>query len=181
MDTYNVPGAELMGENVKAKLKSVGEGVRLMPLAKIANAHVVEIGDFTRVRDFVFVWGGNGVKIGKYCDIQPHVVVWGGGTLEIGDRVSVGPGSVLLTAVYSHAPGMMMVDGLGEGTSEALYGKLTVGSDVYIGANCTLMPEISVGEGAILGAGSFVNKDCEPWGIYVGSPAKKIAVRARAK
>lgn len=179
MDTYNVPDAELMGENVKAKLKSVGEGVRLMPLAKIANAHVVELGDFCRVRDFVFIWGGQGVKIGEYCDIQPHVVVWGGGALDIGPRVSVGPGSVLLTAVYSHEQGLRMVDGLGEGSSKALYGKLTVGSDVYIGANCTLMPDITVGEGAILGAGSFVNKDCEPWGIYAGSPARKIGERPR--
>lgn len=181
MDIYNVPGAELMGENVKTKLKKVGEGVRLQPLAKIANAHVVELDDFVRVRDFVFIWGGQGVKIGKHCDIQPHVVVWGGGSLEIGDRVSVGPGTVLLTAVYSHAEGMKMVDGLGEGTSKALYGKLAIGSDVYIGANCTLMPDITVGEGAILGAGSFVNKDCEPWGIYVGSPAKKIAMRPKPK
>lgn len=181
MDIYNVPGAELMGENVKAKLKKVGEGVRLQPLAKIANAHVVELDDFVRVRDFVFIWGGQGVKIGKHCDIQPHVVVWGGGTLEMGDRVSVGPGTVLLTAVYSHAEGMKMVDGLGEGASKALYGKLAIGSDVYIGANCTLMPDITVGEGAILGAGSFVNKDCEPWGIYVGSPAKKIAMRPKPK
>lgn len=181
MDIYNVPGAELMGENVKAKLKKVGEGVRLQPLAKIANAHVVELDDFVRVRDFVFIWGGQGVTIGKYCDIQPHVVVWGGGTLEIGDRVSVGPGTVLLTAVYSYEGGLKMVDGLGEGSSKALYGKLMIGSDVYIGANCTLMPDITVGEGAILGAGSFVNKDCEPWGIYVGSPAKKIAMRPKPK
>jgi dTDP-4-amino-4,6-dideoxy-D-glucose acyltransferase len=180
MVQYNVPGAEMMGENVRSLLKRCGKEVRLMPLAKIANPGVVEIDDHSRVRDFVFVWGGQGVKIGKYCDIQPHVVVWGGGTLEIGDRVSVGPGSVLLTAVYSHAAGLKMVDGLGEGTTKALYGKLTIGSDVYIGANCTIMPEIVVGDGAILGAGSFVNKNCEPWGIYVGSPAKKIAERPRA-
>ena len=86
---------------------------------------------------------------------------------------------MLLTAVYSHEQGMSMVDGLGEGTTKALYGKLTIGSDVYIGANCTVMPDIVVGDGAILGAGSFVNKDCEPWGIYVGSPAKKIAMRPK--
>jgi dTDP-4-amino-4,6-dideoxy-D-glucose acyltransferase len=179
MDTYNVPGAEMMGENVKKLLKRCGEGVRIMPLAKIANPQVIELDDFCRVRDFVFMWGGKGIKIGKYSDIQPHVVVWGGGTLEIGDRVSVGPGSVLLTAVYSHEKGMRMVDGLGEGTTKALYGKLTIGNDVYIGAQSTLMPEIVIGEGAVVGAGSFVNKNCDSYGIYVGSPAKKIAERPR--
>ena len=179
MTTYNVLGAEMMGENVRALLKSCGKDVRLMPLAKIANPHVVELGDHCKVRDFVFVWGGQGVRIGQYCDIQPHVVVWGGGKLEIGDRVSVGPGSVLLTAVYSHAEGMRMVDGLGEGATKALYGQLSIESDVYIGANCTLMPDITIGEGAILGAGSFVNKNCDPWGIYVGSPAKKMGVRPK--
>ena len=74
-----------------------------------------------------------------------------------------------------------MVDGLPEGSSKALYGKLTIGTDVYIGANCTLMPDITVGDGVIVGAGSFVNKSCEPWGVYVGSPAKKIAVRPKPK
>lgn len=181
MTTYNVPGAEMMGENVRVSLKRAGTGLRLMPLAKIANPGVVEIDDHCRVRDFVFIWGGQGVKIGKHCDIQPHVVVWGGGTLEIGDRVSVGPGTVLLTAVYSHEQGLKMVDGMGEGDSKPLYGKLTIGNDVYIGANCTLMPDISIGEGAILGAGSFVNKTCDPWGIYVGSPAKKIAERPKSE
>jgi galactoside O-acetyltransferase len=127
------------------------------------------------------MWGGQGIKIGRYCDIQPHVVVWGGGELEIHDRVSVGPGSVLLTATYTHEGGLRMVDGFGEDEAKAAYGKLTIESDVYIGANCSLMPDITIGEGAIVGAGSFVNKNCEPWGIYVGSPAKKIATREKPK
>ncbi|MDP9263151.1 MAG: acyltransferase [Acidobacteriota bacterium] len=174
-----VAGAEMMGENVKDKLKRCGEGVRLMPLAKVANPGVVELDDHCRLRDFVFFWGGKGIKIGKYSDIQPHVVVWGGGELVVGDRVSVGPGTVLLTAVYAIEKGMKMVDGLGEGTSKALYGRLVIQNDVYIGANCSVMPNITIGEGSVIGAGSFVNKDTEPWGIYVGSPAKKISQRPK--
>jgi dTDP-4-amino-4,6-dideoxy-D-glucose acyltransferase len=181
MISYNVAGAEFMGDNVRASLKSVGSGVRIMPLAKICLPHMVELGDDCRVCDFVFIWGGTGVKIGKNCDIQPHVTVWGGGSLEVGDRVSPGLSSVLLTAVYSHSAGLKMVDGLPEDEAKALYGKLTIGTDAYIGASCTLMPNITIGEGAILGAASFVNKDCEPWGIYVGSPAKKIGTRPRTK
>lgn len=175
MDT--IKDIELMGENVKTKLRSCGSDVRIYPMAKIAFPHVVDIGAHSRIRDFAFIFAGEGVKIGQYTDIQPHVVIWGGGETIIGDRVSVGPGTVFLSAVYSHADGLKMVDGMGEGASKALYGKLTIEDDVYIGANCTLMPEITIGEGAVIGASSFVNKDVEPWAIYAGSPAKKIGVR----
>lgn len=69
-----------------------------------------------------------------------------------------------------------MVDGMGEGQSKVLGGRLVVGNDVYIGARSVIMP-VTIGEGCVIGAGSFVNKDCEPWGIYVGSPARKIGSR----
>ena len=72
-----------------------------------------------------------------------------------------------------------MCDGVPKDHVDTLFGKLIIENDVYIGANCTLMPNITIGEGAIIGAGSFVNKDCEPWGIYVGSPAQKISERPR--
>lgn len=177
MEELKLDGLEMMGENVKKLLKKCGEGIRLMPLAKIAKPDVVELGDNCRIRDFVFIWGGQGVKIGKNTDVQPHVVVWGGGQLTVGDRVSIGPGSVLLTAVYTHKEGLKMVDGLGEGEAVAAYGHLIIGDDVYIGANCTLMPDVIIGEGAVIGAGSFINQNAEPWGIYVGSPAQKVGVR----
>ena len=170
---------ELMGENVKKKLRSCGSDVRIYPMAKIAFPHVVDLGDHCRIRDFAFIFAGEGVKIGQYTDIQPHVVIWGGGETIIGDRVSVGPGTVFLSAVYSHADGLKMVDGLEEGSTKALYGKLTIENDVYIGANCTLMPEITIGEGSVIGASSFVNKNVEPWAIYAGSPAKKIGERKK--
>ncbi len=177
----NISGIELMGDNVRDKLKRCGIGVRLMPLAKLAKPEVIELDDYCRIRDFVFIWGGLGVKIGKYTDMQPHVVIWGGGETIIGDYVSVAVGTVLLTAVYSHKEGLRMVDGLPEGETHALYGKLVIENDVYVGANSTLMPNITIGEGAVIGAGSFVNKDIEPWSINVGSPSRKIGERPKVK
>lgn len=171
-------GLELMGNNVKSLLKTCGNGVKINPLAKIAYPHVVSLKSNCRIGDFVFIFGGNGVEIGEFTDVQPHTTIWGGGRAIIGDRVSTGPGTVFLTATYSHAAGMKMVDGLSEENTEVLGGQLEIGNDVYIGAKCVIMP-VKVGEGAVIGAGSFVNKDLEPWGIYVGSPAKKIGVREK--
>jgi len=169
---------ELMGDNLRDKLKFCGENVRIYPMAKIAFPHVVELGDNCKIRDFVFIFAGEGVKIGKYTDVQPHTIIWGGGETVIGDRVSTGPGTVFLSATYSHAPGLKMVDGMPQGESKVLGGKLTVGNDVYIGARCVIMP-VNIGEGCVIGAGSFVNRDLEPWGIYVGSPAKRVAEREK--
>lgn len=175
---FEIEGIELMGENVKSKLRTCGKDVKIYPLAKIAFPHVVDIGDHSKIRDFAFIFAGEGVKIGEYTDIQPHTVIWGGGETVIGSRVSTGPGTVFLSATYSHAPGLKMVDGLGEGQTAVLGGKLVVGDDVYIGARCTIMP-VNIGEGAVIGAGSLVTKDCEPWGIYVGNPARKVGERQR--
>jgi dTDP-4-amino-4,6-dideoxy-D-glucose acyltransferase len=176
---FDIEDKDLMGENVKSKLKKCGAGVRIYPLAKLAFPHFIELGDFCKIRDFVFIFAGKGVTIGEHSDFQPHSVIWGGGTTSIGNRVSVGPGTVLLSAVYSHAKGLKMVDGLPDGTSTAMYGKLLIGDDVYIGANCSLMPNIIVGEGAVIGAGSFVNKDVDPWTIVAGSPARRIGLRQK--
>ena len=173
---YQLDGIEFMGENVKDKLRSCGDDVKIYPMAKIAFPHVVDLGNHCKIRDFVFIFAGEGVKIGEYTDVQPHTTIWGGGLTIIGDRVSTGPGTVFLSATYSHAAGLKMVDGMGEGQSKVLGGRLEVCNDVYIGAKSIIMP-VTIGEGCVIGAGSFVNKDCEPWGIYVGSPARKIGER----
>jgi dTDP-4-amino-4,6-dideoxy-D-glucose acyltransferase len=175
---YNFDQIELMGDNVRGKLKSCGEGVKIYPLAKITFPEVVELGNFCRIADFVFIFAGEGVKIGEYTDVQPHTVIWGGGLTILGDRVSTGPGTVFLSATFSHAAGLKMVDGLGEGKTKVLGGRLVVGNDVYIGARCVIMP-VTIGEGAVVGAGSLVTNDCEAWGIYVGNPARKVGERQR--
>lgn len=174
------PGNEFMGDNVRSLLKKCSETAKIFPLAKLCRPEVIEIDDWARIHDFVFMWGGRGVKIGKYNDIQPFVNIWGGGELVMGDYISVGGGSQLLTATYDYR-GYRMVDGLPEGHTNTLWGKLVIENDVYIGVNCTIMPDVTIGEGAIVGGGSFVNKNLDPWSIYVGSPAKKIGERPRLK
>ena len=179
MMTGNISGIEYMGDNVRDKLRKCGVGVKINPLSKLCKPEVIELDDYCRICDFVFIWGGLGVRIGKYTDIQPHVTIWGGGEIVIGDYVSVAVGTALLTAVYSHKEGLRMVDGLPEGMTHTLYGKLIIENDVYIGTNCTLMPDVTVGEGAVIGANSFVNRDIEPWSISVGSPCRKIGERPK--
>ncbi|MFZ4771111.1 MAG: acyltransferase, partial [Ferruginibacter sp.] len=50
-----------------------------------------------------------------------------------------------------------------------------------IGANVTILPGITLGEGSVVGACSLVTKDTEPWTIYIGTPARPIKIRPREK
>ncbi len=71
-----------------------------------------------------------------------------------------------------------MVDGMENGESEEQGGLCEIGNDVYIGANSVIMP-VKVGEGAVVAAGSFVTHNLKPWGIYAGSPAKRVGWREK--
>lgn len=54
---------------------------------------------------------------------------------------------------------------------------IIIEDDVWIGYGAQIMPGIHVGKGVVIGAGAIVTKDCEPYGVYVGVPAKKIKMR----
>jgi acetyltransferase-like isoleucine patch superfamily enzyme len=58
-------------------------------------------------------------------------------------------------------------------------GKIYIGKHTIIGAGSIILPGIHVGEGVSIGANSLVNKDCEPWMVYAGTPAKPIKERIR--
>ena len=50
---------------------------------------------------------------------------------------------------------------------------------VLIATHCVILPGVHIGEGCSFGAMSMISRDCEPWGVYVGCPAKRIKERDR--
>jgi galactoside O-acetyltransferase len=64
---------------------------------------------------------------------------------------------------------------------ETKFTTVTIGKYACVGVNSVIMPGITLGEGSVIGAGSVVTKDTEPWTIYVGSPAKPIKIRQRER
>lgn len=54
---------------------------------------------------------------------------------------------------------------------------VVIKDDVWIGFGAIIMPGVNIGEGCVIGAGAVVTKNCEPYGVYVGVPAKLIKKR----
>ena len=174
----HLTGLELMGDNLRKTIKYIGGGVVLYPLCKIIRSQNAEIDDYTRILDFVYIDAGKSLKIGKHSMITWHTIIEGGASTYIGDRVFIGPGSKILTSTYK-IHGFYSAEFIPNECHEIEYGDISIFNDAYIGASCTIMPGVTIGEGAVVGANALVTKDLESWGIYVGTPAKKIGEREK--
>lgn len=136
----------------------IGRGARVWHWAHICGG--AKIGKGVSLGQNVFV--GNKVSIGDKCKIQNNVSVYDNVYLEEG--VFCGP-SMVFTNVYN--PRALI-----ERKSE--YKDTLVKKGATLGANCTVVCGVTIGEYAFIGAGAVVNKDVKPYALMVGVPAKQI-------
>lgn len=136
----------------------VGDGSRIWHWAHVCSG--ARIGKSVSLGQNVFV--GNNVLIGDHCKIQNNVSVYDNVTLEEG--VFCGP-SMVFTNVYN--PRSLI-----ERKNE--YRDTLVKRGATLGANCTIVCGITIGEYAFVGAGAVINKNVKPYALMVGVPAKQI-------
>jgi UDP-2-acetamido-3-amino-2,3-dideoxy-glucuronate N-acetyltransferase len=136
----------------------IGEGSRVWHFVHVCGG--ARIGKGVSLGQNVFV--GNKVTIGDKCKIQNNVSVYDNVTLEEG--VFCGP-SMVFTNV--HNPRALI-----ERKNE--YRNTLVKKGATLGANCTVVCGVTIGEYAFVGAGAVVNKDVKPYALMVGVPARQV-------
>ena len=144
---------DIMGPNVLDKLKYCGENIKIYDLAKICNPQWAEIDDGCMIFDYAFLDARGGLKIGKCSIFAWHCLIEGGGHIQIGDRVLIGPGAKLLGSPYNYH-GVYVSQALPEEAFSINLGNITIGNDAYICAGAVVLPGVTIGEGAVVGANS---------------------------
>jgi len=136
------------------------------------NLYGCEIGDETTIGTFVEVQ--KGATIGKRCKISSHTFVCEGVTIE--DGVFVGHGVTFINDRYPRATNTS-----GQRQTEADWDcqRTIVGRGASIGSGATLLGGLTVGENAIIGAGSVVTMDVPPNTIVAGNPARILDSSSR--
>jgi len=137
----------------------------------------IKIGAHTYIFEFVIlraVGGSGDLVIGEHCYINPSTTIYSGSGVTIGDYVLIGPGCVIAPA--NHAFSRLDIPIRNQGFMPSR-GGVFIDTDVWIGANCTILDGASIGRGAIVAAGSLVRGEIEPLAIYGGAPARKIGRR----
>ncbi|WP_417539701.1 acyltransferase [Marinobacter sp.] len=136
----------------------IGDGSRVWHFVHVCSG--ARVGENVSMGQNVFV--GNKVTIGDNCKIQNNVSVYDNVHLEEG--VFCGP-SMVFTNVYN--PRSLI-----ERKDE--YRDTLVKRGATLGANCTIVCGVTIGEFAFVGAGAVVNKDVPPYALMVGVPARQI-------
>jgi acetyltransferase-like isoleucine patch superfamily enzyme len=142
----------------------LGSGVRL---SKFINLYGCEIGDETKIGAFVEIQ--KNAKVGRRCKISSHTFVCEGVTIE--DNVFIGHGVTFTNDSYPRAT---TADGSLQTESDWRVEKTLIKQGASIGSGATILPNITVGEHAIVGAGSVVTRDVAAHSIVAGNPAKFV-------
>jgi acetyltransferase-like isoleucine patch superfamily enzyme len=166
-------------KQLKEKLKRCGREVKIYPLAKIIKPEVIEIGDYSMIDDFTLIYGGKGIKIGRYVHVASFVSITGGGELVVGDYVAIAAGARIVTCTDTYYGGKRMTAALPHEQRNTIIGQIIIEKDAFIGTNVVIHPNVTIGEGAVIGSNSLVLKDVEPWSINTGSPCQKTGERPR--
>jgi UDP-2-acetamido-3-amino-2,3-dideoxy-glucuronate N-acetyltransferase len=142
----------------------LGKGVKLVAFV---NLYGCQIGNYTKVGTFVEVQ--KGAKIGANCKISSHTFICEGVTIE--DDVFIGHGVTFINDLYPRATG---AEGALQTEDDWACIPTTVRKGASIGSGSTILGGITIGENAMVGAGSVVTHDVLADTIVAGNPAREM-------
>ena len=117
------------------------------------------------------------IELGSHVRIQPFCCLWASPNAKIivGQYSGLGPGTVIFSSNHQFVPGVPYHK---QPWTEKT---VTIGSDVWIGARCVILPGVTIGDGAVVAAGSVVTRDVPAGAVVGGVPAKVIKTREDAE
>lgn len=120
----------------------------------------------------VWIAPGRNLEVGDDVDFAINVVIESAGGVTIGARTLIGHGTKIISGNHGIPAGRQRIT-----EAKSMRCPVIIGQDAWIGANSVILPGRTIGEGAVVGAGSIVTKDVDPFTVVAGNPARLIRKR----
>lgn len=156
----------------KKKLKKVGKNLWIGKNVRALSGKDIEIGDNCSIMSFTSLAAINGeLKIGNWASINENVRIDASqkGKIFLGDNVLIGPNVLIRASDHVFERTDIPIRDQGHKA-----GNIIIEDDVWICGNCVITKGVKIGAHSIIGAGSVVTKDIEPYSVVGGVPAKLI-------
>lgn len=158
---------------------SLGQNVVLSDKASFYNCAAISIGSHVRIDDFCALSAGaGGIRIGSYIHIAIGCSLIGAGAILIEDFSTLSS----RVAIYSSSDdysGRSLTNPLLPAEYKRVHeAPVHLGRHVVVGSGSVILPGVDIQEGCAIGALSLIKNDCPAFGIYAGSPARRIKERA---
>jgi acetyltransferase-like isoleucine patch superfamily enzyme len=158
--------------------KSIGLNVKISADSRFYNPSKISIGNNSRIDDYCVISDnvviGNNVHITVNCSIAAPVA-----TVTIADFVGIAAGSRIFSSSDDYSGNALTNATIPQKFTNVKHAEVMIRKHVIIGAGSTIFPGVEIMEGCAIGAMSLVNKSTDPWGIYVGVPARKLKDRSK--
>jgi galactoside O-acetyltransferase len=159
---------------------SIGTNVLLSDKASYYNCKNIRLGSNIRIDDFCVLSAGiEGIDIGSYIHIAVYSSLIGAGNITLADFSNISSRVAIYSSNDDYSGAAMTNPTVQAEFTNVHHADVTIGRHVIIGAGSIILPGVTLEEGVAVGALSLVKKNCQAFGIYMGSPAKRIGERKR--
>ena len=161
-------------------LASVGTEVRIDAAARFYGADRIAIGSHTRIDAFcVLSAGEGGIRIGDHVHVAALGFIAGAGPIELEDFANISGRVSIYSSNDDYSGATLTGPTVPDELRDVQVAPVHVGRHVIVGAGSVLLPGVTIGEGAAVGALSIVKRDVEPFTIVAGPDARVIGERKR--
>ena len=158
--------------------QSLGENVLISKKASIYGSNNISIGNNVRIDDFCILSGK--INIGNYIHIAAGAMLFAGDQgIKLEDYTTISSRSAIYAITDDYSGDYMIGPMLPDELRNVIKGPVIMEKYSAIATGCTVLPNVTIGEGAAIGAMSLVNKNVESFTINIGIPAKEIKKRSK--
>lgn len=160
-------------------LEHCGVGVKLSRRAALHGAARIRLGDHCRIDDFcVISAGAGGIAIGRHVHIAAFCLLAGAARIELHDYAGLSSRVSIYSSSDDYSGEHMTNPTVPADYTGVESAPVTLWRHVIVGCGSVILPGVTMHEGSGMGALSLVRRDCEPFGLYSGMPARRVAWRS---